>query len=121
MMYYTLLSAGITACIDFLFLFITARIMCLIQEASRAASGIPEAAMESGMENFRAAMQSSAPGENVMSGQPGNYGSGSFPSRGLKLFGQSFHWGDPFADHFYFYRYFRCYLSFSDPEDDPLY
>ncbi len=93
MMYYTLLSAGITACIDFLLLFITARIICLIQEASRAASGIPEAAMESGMENFRAAMQSSAPGENVMSGQPGNYGSGSFPSRGLKLFGQSFHWG----------------------------
>lgn len=93
MMYYTLLSGGITVCIDLLFLFITAKIMCLIQQASAAKSNIQEAVPESAMDNFRSALQSSAPGENAGAGQAGSYGADIFRSPGLKFFGQSFHWG----------------------------
>ncbi len=88
MMYYTLLSGGITVCIDFLFLFITAKIMYLIRHASVAKSNFQEVVPESAMDNFRSALQSAAPGENAGADRVESF---RFP--GLKFFGQSFHWG----------------------------
>lgn len=90
MMYYTLLSGGITVLIDFLFLFITSKIMFLVKNASKVSANMQEKAAESLGENFYSMPQSAISQENPASGGfPGS----SFPGSGLKLFGQSFHWG----------------------------
>ncbi len=90
MMYYTLLSGAITVCIDFLFLFITSKIMLLVKKASRVSSDLQEKAAESFAGNFHNVPQSTSPADNsIVNSLSGN----AFHGQGVKLFGQSFHWG----------------------------
>lgn len=91
MMYYTLLSAGITVCMDFLFLFITSKIMFLIKKASKVSANLQDKSAESFAENFHNIPQTTSTLDNTLSAN--NYPGSSLQGQGVKFFGQSFHWG----------------------------
>lgn len=91
MMYYTLLSGAITVCIDFIFLFITSKIMLLVKKASQVSSNISEKAAESLADNFPNLPQAATAADNVPGG--GSFPGAGLQEQGIKLFGQSFHWG----------------------------
>ena len=90
MMYYTLLSGAITVCIDFLFLFITSKIVFLVRKASAVSSNMQEKAAESLAENYHNLPQTGAAENGIASG---GFPAGGIYSQGVKLFGLSFHWG----------------------------
>ena len=84
MLYYAILSGVITACLDFVFLFICAKVMLLTKKAGMYAAAAAERTAESAI---------------GMAAMPGPE-SGHIPieswGRGPKFFGQSFHWGTIF-------------------------
>lgn len=84
MLYYAILSGVITACLDFVFLFICAKVMLLTKKAGMYAAAAAERTAESAI---------------GMAAMPGPE-SGHIPieswGRGPKFFDQSFHWGTIF-------------------------
>lgn len=90
MLYYTVLSAGITACIDVTFLFIASKIMQTVRKAS---STLQEKALENSVTNRMNAPTTGNIGETFAGGGASSYDAGARFQGGVKLFGQSFHWG----------------------------
>lgn len=109
MLYYAILSGVITACLDFVFLFICAKVMLLTKKAGMYAAAAAERTAESAI---------------GMAAMPGPE-SGHIPieswGRGTKVFWSKLSLGNYFPFAFCVCDHFCFDFSFDDPQDYKIY